>query len=826
MPMAHWAESTPATGTPGAAVPSPSPVPAGAALPGSGGQLETSAFAARANDQWSQLTWGLEPSGSGGRALPGEIQHELENHMDVALDGVRLHTGAEATRFTKSLGARAVTVGRNIYFAAGALDFHSAAGRRLLFHELFHVKQGAHGQIPTSAAGRVVAPDDVLERDAEAFEDKAAVKPRRPPRADTKTRPVRSARAQSAAPGHALLRKPDPQQPDNLLQPPDSRFKPVGARGVVYQESGANLRGAPTDQAPLLKHCRQNDQVFICAQIPGPGGWYLVSTDDSQLGYMFQPLVWFGPPMEGAKIYKVRAGDTPEGIIKAHYPGDFDTWGMDRRFAINALAYVNLTAVHNGSGAAGLTKSGSDPTSSWTDAKAIANVYIWVPPASYLKSIFTVVRQKGGGTGSISYDLCASIGEKMGGLAQLPAYAGGLLHGFVGCIVDTINDLIDLLRKLFSGELLHELKQLYETLKKLSWQEFKALVLEAGASAINTYLMRILDPNPFVSGHAMGYVVGYIVGMIVITVVTEGAIAAVRTAAMGTRVGKLIIGTVKRVEQALGKVKKVVKQSLKRRKDVGRVRRLSPALARLDEALIKRLLNRLTVEEIGLLEGVAGEPGLRLVQRIVGLEESGKVHGLDDWIDFVLRKNKKTGGDLQNTLGELHEAERLAAQSKTGEIINVGGDAHKGLSGPQPKSFDITMQKGGTITRNIEVMTLDKPVQGSTDFLPGLSHAVEKAGAATDGTIEASIRCTLKAEKRQGPNRRLVSADGTFRIVDPNGVTRSTGDYLTELAKSLNTNSANQKKFTLLQQANIIDEQTNKLIGTIVRQGNAFMVKR
>lgn len=830
--MAHWAEVPAAPSQPGAAAASGVTAPHGPSGPAvpteSSSQLETSTFASRAGNPWSELSWGQEPGGSAGMALPDDIKHELEGRLDVALDGVRLHTGSEAARFTKSIGARAVTVGQNIYFAPGALDFGSQPGRRLIFHEVFHVKQGAHGQIPDGAAGRVVAPDHSLERDAESFETKASEHPGRKPHPASSSRPARSTRHTAPARGDALLRKRDPDLPDNRLQPPDKSFKPLGARGVVYQETGANLRGGPSDKAPLLSHCPQNTSVVICAQGPGPGGWFLVSTPDNQLGYMFQPLIWFGPPMEGAKIYKVRSGDTPEGIIKAHYPGDFEAWGMDRRFAINALAYVNLTAMHNGSGAAGFTKAGNDPTNSWDDAKAVANVYIWVPPASYLKSIFTVVRQKGGGTGSISYDLCAAIGEKVGGIAVLPAFAGGLLHGFVGSVVDAISELLDLLRKLFTGELLDDLKKLFDALKKLSWEEFKALVTEAAASAVYTYLKRMEDPNPFVSGHAMGYVVGYIVGLIVITIVTEGAIAAVRTIALSTRIGKLLVGLVKRIEGGLGKIKKIAKRSLKIRKDVGRVRKLSPALARIDEALIKRLLGRMTVEEIGLLHEVSGESGLRLLQRIAALEQRGKVHGLNDWIDFVFREKKKVGGDLKNTVGELHEAERLAAQTKTGELVHVGGDAKKGLNpgAPQPKSFDITMQRGNVVTRNIEVMTLDKHVQGSSDFMPGLSHAVEKAGAATDGKIEASIRCTLKTKVSQGGNTRLVSANGTFKIVDASGVERGTGDYLEALAKSLNTNPANQKKYALLDQVNIIDEQTNKLIGTLVREGNQFMVRR
>lgn len=58
-----------------------------------------------------------------------------------ALDHVRLHRDDVAAEVTSAVGATAVTMGPHVYFAPDAPSLASAAGRRLLAHELTHVAQ-------------------------------------------------------------------------------------------------------------------------------------------------------------------------------------------------------------------------------------------------------------------------------------------------------------------------------------------------------------------------------------------------------------------------------------------------------------------------------------------------------------------------------------------------------------------------------------------------------------------------------------------------------------------------------------------------------------
>src|SRR5437764_1501404 len=87
--------------------------------------------------------------------------------LGIDLAGVRVHTGAHAGRVAAELGARAVTIGDDIFFAAGAYDPESPAGIELIAHEIAHVAQQQRGG-PVDET-RVSRPDDAHEQDADRF---------------------------------------------------------------------------------------------------------------------------------------------------------------------------------------------------------------------------------------------------------------------------------------------------------------------------------------------------------------------------------------------------------------------------------------------------------------------------------------------------------------------------------------------------------------------------------------------------------------------------------------------------------------------------------
>lgn len=79
--------------------------------------------------------------GGNGQALPAG----LAGAMGAGAAGVRVHADAGAAEFAASIGARAATVGRDIYFNAGEYDPSSKAGIELLAHEVHHAVAGGGG---------------------------------------------------------------------------------------------------------------------------------------------------------------------------------------------------------------------------------------------------------------------------------------------------------------------------------------------------------------------------------------------------------------------------------------------------------------------------------------------------------------------------------------------------------------------------------------------------------------------------------------------------------------------------------------------------------
>ncbi|MFJ8635792.1 DUF4157 domain-containing protein [Streptomyces sp. NPDC093568] len=109
-------------------------------------------------------------SGAGQPLDPG-VRRELEERLGHDLSRVRLHTGRDAGQLTELLGADAVAVGQDVFFAEGAFKPGTDEGRRLLAHELLHTVQNPHG-LGTLRAGRelgaVSLPQQAIEREAES----------------------------------------------------------------------------------------------------------------------------------------------------------------------------------------------------------------------------------------------------------------------------------------------------------------------------------------------------------------------------------------------------------------------------------------------------------------------------------------------------------------------------------------------------------------------------------------------------------------------------------------------------------------------------------
>jgi uncharacterized protein DUF4157 len=98
-----------------------------------------------------------------GRPLDPTTRSGFESALGQDFGNVRVHTDARAATSAAALDANAYTVGTHVVFGAGRYDPGSAAGRRLLGHELTHVRQ----QAGASLAGPLQVVDDpVAEAEA------------------------------------------------------------------------------------------------------------------------------------------------------------------------------------------------------------------------------------------------------------------------------------------------------------------------------------------------------------------------------------------------------------------------------------------------------------------------------------------------------------------------------------------------------------------------------------------------------------------------------------------------------------------------------------
>lgn len=103
--------------------------------------------------------------------LPDGLCERLGAAVGADLSAVRVHDSTQAHALADRFGARALTVGRDIYFGRSEYAPGTHEGVRLLAHEIAHVVQEDAAPGGVSAKPGVTAAADRRERDADAFAD-------------------------------------------------------------------------------------------------------------------------------------------------------------------------------------------------------------------------------------------------------------------------------------------------------------------------------------------------------------------------------------------------------------------------------------------------------------------------------------------------------------------------------------------------------------------------------------------------------------------------------------------------------------------------------
>jgi hypothetical protein len=125
---------------------------------------------------------------SPGRSMDESVQREMESKMGGNFGDVQLHTGPTAASAADAINARAFTIGNHVAFNSGEYQSDSPEGKKVLAHELTHVRQQTEGAVsllpkagaehpsPHDLTGagvhiqpklRISSPDDPAEQEAE-----------------------------------------------------------------------------------------------------------------------------------------------------------------------------------------------------------------------------------------------------------------------------------------------------------------------------------------------------------------------------------------------------------------------------------------------------------------------------------------------------------------------------------------------------------------------------------------------------------------------------------------------------------------------------------
>ena len=112
-----------------------------------------------------------------GSVLDAPMAHKAGAVMGTDFSSVNVHTGSDADQLSGQLGAKAFTVGSDIFFRDGAYSPHSHDGQHLLAHELTHVVQ--QGGSPANIQGKMSVndPHDQYETEADSVADQVMNQP-------------------------------------------------------------------------------------------------------------------------------------------------------------------------------------------------------------------------------------------------------------------------------------------------------------------------------------------------------------------------------------------------------------------------------------------------------------------------------------------------------------------------------------------------------------------------------------------------------------------------------------------------------------------------
>ena len=217
---------------------------------------------------------------SAGHSLDGAVQREMESKTGDSFGDVRIHTGPQAAAAAEKINARAFTVGNHVAFNRGEYQPDTTDGKRVLAHELTHVRQqrdGAVSMLPKEGALQI-DPDPALEREAEETADRVVSEEpttvtrmgtemhvqRHPQSADSAGVVQREATAKDDAPEEIDEDEPeeiDGDEPEEII--PDSGNNPIPDQIREHLTDIKMLDDVPPPILEALENEEIDEDVFM-----------------------------------------------------------------------------------------------------------------------------------------------------------------------------------------------------------------------------------------------------------------------------------------------------------------------------------------------------------------------------------------------------------------------------------------------------------------------------------------------------------------------------------------------------------------------------------
>jgi len=530
--------------------------------------------------------WPVLREARGAAPLPAALAAELTAQLGVDLSRVRVHTDDLAARLAAALGARAFTAGEDIFFARGAYDPTTTAGRALIAHEVMHVAQHARGAISDSE--RVIsAPDDPHERQADAFARRFAPAPVTAPGTATNAGDAAFGAeppAQAALATRAAGREPRiDRAPAAGASYDDAMWRqvfhgasvPVGKLARVSAAKGIRLHAGPTPASPrsgpiiafnALVHVERTTSGADLAK-----RWAYVVTVNGSAGFIEEKFLAIDPPEPDATLYVVAPRDKLGAIAERRFGAQI-TGGNDARLYVQAIYEAN-----KGRPGIRLQPVTLSWRQTWNRREAeeqtlevykgvaiLAGHAIWIPSEGFVQQL----KASGAITsGSTEFAKAARVAKDVGtavvhGVEFLAGAVVGILEGAWQALVDIFKgawELVKMAFEIFKAYLTGTMLQLgLDTVNKLK-SFFEKLDAGQLVKALGAYIAhRWTDATWYGRGEFVGQVIGYIaLNVLLIMATAGGSIGTLlaRSAAAGSDIARVVMALVKVVDVAQNPLK-------------------------------------------------------------------------------------------------------------------------------------------------------------------------------------------------------------------------------------------------------------------------------